>query len=235
MIQPTSYGETWYKGVTVEVKKRLGRGYQFMGSYTLSKAEDSSTDFQTAFIAQNNGNGRNPADRLGLPLGFDPLSERGLATQDQRHRFVLSGVYQMPWRVQLSGIVTMASGRPFTPLAGADLNGDGNGGQFPPDRARRNPADEKTSVARNSETTAGQASVDVRVSRRIALGQKVTVDAMLEVFNLFNRANFFEDTNQSSFVVFGSGAYPSNPLPAYGRYTQTLPPRQVQLAARMTF
>ena len=39
----------------------------------------------------------------------------------------------------VSGILVAASGRPFTPLAGADLNGDGNGGQFPPDRARRNP------------------------------------------------------------------------------------------------
>lgn len=235
IIQPTPYGETWYKGITIGLKKRLSRGYQVMASYTLSKAEDSSTDFQTTFITQNNGRGRNPDDRFGLPLGFDSRSERGLATQDQRHRFVLSGVYQAPWRLQLSGIVTAASGRPFTPLAGADLNGDGNGGQFPSDRARRNPADESTSVARNSGTTAGQASVDVRVSRMVTLGGKVSLEAMFEVFNVFNRANFFEDTNQSSFVIFGSGAYPSNPLPAYGHYTQTLPPRQAQLAARLTF
>src|SRR5262245_53813228 len=172
IIQPTPYGETWYKGITIGLKKRLSRGNQFMASYTLSKAEDSSTDFQTTFIAQNNGRGRNPDDRLGLPLGFDPRSERGLATQDQRHRFVLSGVYQAPWRLQLSGIVTAASGRPFTPLAGADLNGDGNGGQFPPDRARRSPADESTSVARNSETTAAQATVDIRVSRPVPLNRK---------------------------------------------------------------
>jgi hypothetical protein len=235
VIQPTSYGESWYTGVTLEVRKRLSRGHQFMASYTLSKAEDLSTDFQTTFIAQNNGSGRNPADPSGLPLGFDPQLERGLTTQDQRHRFIVSGVYQLPWSVQLSGIVSLTSGRPFTPLAGADLNGDGNGGQFPPDRARRNPADESTSVARNSETTAGQASVDVRVSRRIVFGPKIAVEAMLEAFNLFNRANFFEDTNQSSFVIFGSGAYPSNPLPAYGLYTQTLPPRQIQVAARMIF
>jgi hypothetical protein len=35
--------------------------------------------------------------------------------------------------------------------------------------------------------------------------------------------------------VFGTGAYPTNPLPGYGRYTLTLPPRQVQLAARVGF
>jgi hypothetical protein len=58
---------------------------------------------------------------------------------------------------------------------------------------------------------------------------------MVEAFNLFNRVNFTEETNQSSFVVFGTGAFPSSPLPAYGRYTLTAPPRQLQLAARVTF
>src|SRR5262249_38396678 len=163
------------------------------------------TDFQSTFIPQNNGRGRNPADRFGLPLGFDPQSERGPSTQDQRHRFVLSGVYQMPWSLQVSGIVLMASGRPFTPLAGADLNADGTGGPVPADRARRDAADEASSVGRNSGTTAGLLSVDARVSRRVPLGHRIVAEAMLEAFNLFNRANFFEDTNQSSFVIFGSG------------------------------
>jgi len=170
-----------------------------------------------------------------LPVGFDPRSEKGPATHDQRQRLVVSGVYEAPWRLQLSAIVTAGSGRPFTPLAGADLNGDGNGGQFPPDRARRNPADPATSVGRNSATTVGQASVDVRVSRRVPVGRRGALDVLVEAFNVLNRVNFVEDTLQSSFVIFGSGAYPTAPLPAYGHYTLTMPPRQVQLAARLTF
>ena len=235
VIQTTTFGESWYKGLTVSLARRQSNGYQFQLSYTLSKAEDTSTDFQSTFVAQNSGYGRNPDDRFGLPLGFDPDSERGPATHDQRHRFVLSGVYQLPLSLQLSGIVTAASGRPFSPLAGADLNVDGNAGQFPPDRARRDPADESTSVGRNSGTTAAQVNVDMRVSRTFGLGSRGRVEVMVETFNLFNRANFIEDTNQSSFVVFGSGAFPDNPLPTYGRYTLTLPPRQVQLAARISF
>jgi hypothetical protein len=235
VIQFTSFGESWYRGLIVSLNKRHSRRHQFLLSYTLSRAEDTSTDFQSSFIVQNNGYGRNPNDRFGLPLGFDPHSERGPATHDQRHRLVFSGVYQFPWNIQLSSIVTAASGRPFTPLAGADLNGDGNGGQFPPDRARRNPPDESSSVGRNSETTAAQTNVDVRFSKRFKLKNRGTIEAMVEAFNLFNRTNFVEDTNQSSFVVFGSGAFPNDPLPAYGKYTVTLPPRQVQLAARVTF
>jgi hypothetical protein len=235
VLQYTSFGESWYKGLTVALNKRLSHNYEFLLSYTLSKAEDTSTDFQSNFIVQNSGRGRNPADRLGLPLGFDAALERGPATHDQRHRFVLSGLYMLPQRIQLSGIVTAASGRPFTPLAGADLNGDGNGGAFPPDRARVNPADESTAVGRNSETTEAQFTADVRVSRKFSLGGRTAVELMLETFNLFNRVNFIEDTNQSSFAIFGAGAYPSSPLPTYGRYTLTLPPRQVQLAAKISF
>ncbi len=75
----------------------------------------------------------------------------------------------------------------------------------------------------------------MRVSRTFRVGTRGTIEAMVEAFNLFNRVNFVEDTNQSSFVIFGPGAFPTNPLPAYGRYTLTLPPRQVQVALKVGF
>jgi hypothetical protein len=235
VLQYTSFGETWYRGLTASVRGRLaGRG-QFLGSYTLSKAEDNSTDFQSNFIPENNGRGRNPEDRSGLPLGFDPMAERGPATHDQRHRLVLSGTYSLPGELGVSAILTAASGRPFTPLAGLDLNGDGNGGAFPPDRARVNPLDPASSVGRNSESTDAIVSVDLRVSKALPLGGRTTLDLIVDVFNLFNRVNFIEDTNQSSFAIFGPGAYPAAPLPTYGRYTLTDPPRQIQLAAKISF
>jgi hypothetical protein len=235
VIQFTSFGESWYKGLAVALTNRFSHNNQFQISYTLSKAEDTSTDYQSSFIAQNSGYGRNPDDPFGLPLGFDPRSERGPASHDQRHRLVISGIYTLPWQMQVSGILVAASGRPFTPLAGADLNGDGNGGQFPPDRARRNLVDESTSVGRNTGTTAAQVNIDVRISKKFNFVGRASLEALVETFNLLNRANFVEETNQSSFAIFGTGAFPSQPLPAYGRYTVTLPPRQVQLAARLTF
>lgn len=235
VLQYSSFGETEYKGLTLSLNKRFSNRYQFLASYTLSKAEDNSTDFQSNFIPQNNGFGRDTNNKSGVPLGFDPDIERGPATHDQRHRLVLSGVHQLAWDLFVSAILTATSGRPFTPLAGADLNADGNGGAFPPDRARTNPADESSSVGRNSETTVGYLGLDLRVSKRFRFGKKGSVDAILDAFNVFNRANFFENTNQSSFTIFGAGVFPSNPLPTYGRYTETLPPRQMQIAAKINF
>jgi hypothetical protein len=236
VLQYTSFGETWYKGLTLSVNKRFATRSQLLASYTLSKAEDTSTDFQGASVVQDQGVGRNPADPTGLPLGFDASRERGPATHDQRHRFVLSGFYRFPLDIQLSTIVTAASGRPFNPLAGADLNGDGNGGAFPPDRARRNPADPGTSVGRNSGTMKGQFNVDARLSKRFGMGRRANLEAIVEAFNLFDRTNFSEINN-----VFGVGAFPDNPQRdsqgrvTYGLYQQALPPREVQLAVKVAF
>jgi hypothetical protein len=236
VLQYTAFGETWYRGVTLTLEKRYGKGSQFLVSYTLSKSEDNSTDFQSAFVPQSFGFGRNPADPTGLPLGFDPELEKGPAVWDQRHRLVVSGLYELPGAVQLAAIGTLASGRPFTPLAGADLNGDGNGGATPPDRARRNPADIGSSLGRNSQNLPRQITLDVRVSRKIRLGKGASLEPIFEVFNLFNRTNYSDVNN-----VFGAGSFPDNPAKdaqgrvTYGLFTQAQPPRQLQLAARLSF
>ncbi len=236
ILQYTSFGETWYRGVTLSLNRRLANNYQFLVSYTFSKAEDSSTDFQSAFIPQDNGRGRDPNDPKGLPIGFDPDSEKGPATHDQRHRLVLSGLYQFPLGINVSTIITAASGRPYTPLAGADLNGDGDGGAFPADRARTNPADPSTAVGRNSETMESQIVVDARLSKRFSLGRGFAIEGIIDVFNLLDRVNYTEIN-----PVFGRGAFPAAPQTdgagrvTYGVYEQALPGRQFQLGAKIVF
>jgi hypothetical protein len=61
VLQYTSYGESWYRGVTVSLTQRFSGHHQLLVSYTVSKAEDTSTDFQSAFLPEANGVGRNPA------------------------------------------------------------------------------------------------------------------------------------------------------------------------------
>lgn len=236
VLQYTSFGETKYRGVTLSFNRRLANNYQFLVSYTYSKAEDNSTDFQSAFIPQDNGRGRDMTNPTGLPIGFNPDAEWGPATHDQRHRLVVSGMYQLPWNFNFSTIITAASGRPYTPLAGADLNGDGDGGAFPSDRARTVPTDATTAVGRNSETMSSQFNVDTRLSKRFGLMHGLQFEAMVDVFNLFNRTNYTEINN-----IFGRGAFPGAPQTdaagrvTYGVYEQAQPGRQIQLGAKLTF
>jgi Carboxypeptidase regulatory-like domain/TonB dependent receptor-like, beta-barrel len=229
ILQYTSYGQTWYDGFTLSLTKRFSNRYQFLVSYTLSEAEDNSTDYQSAFIPQNNGEGRDDGNPNGLPIGFNPEDERGPSVQDQRHRFVASGLYVLPYDIQLSSIVTIGSGRPYNILAGADLNGDGDGGTFPPDRARGTLSDPASSVQRNDGSMPTQATVDIRVAKRFAFG-RANIDGFFEVFNLFNRTNYTEINN-----IFGPGPFPGSPFPSYGQFTQAAAPLQVQLAARVSF
>ena len=225
--QLTSWGESWYRGLMVSVGKRFGGRSQFLASYTLSKAEDTTTDY--AFSGpQNVGFGRDPANPDGLPLGFEPDLERGPSLQDQRHRLVLSGVYAVGWGVTVSGIVTVGSGRPFNIIAGADLNRDGD--TVSSDRPWTNPADPATAIGRNTGLLLGTSSVDLRVAKRLAVGGRARLDVMVEMFNVLNHTNYTQVD-----AVFGTGAYPDSPLPTFGQYTKAAPPFQAQLVVKLSF
>src|SRR2546425_377437 len=62
------------------------------------------------------------------------------------------------------------------------------------------------------------------------------VEGIVDVFNLLDRANYTEINN-----IFGAGAFPSTPQKdaqgrvTYGRYTEALPGRQMQLAVKLIF
>jgi hypothetical protein len=230
----TSYGESAYRGLVLALRKRMSHGFEALVSYTLSEAEDTVSDtFGQANVAEDPGLGRDPADLAGLPRGFDPETFRGPSAVDQRHRFVLSALGTLPWRLELSGVVSVGSGRPFTALSGVDGNGDG---LMVNDRARRDPRDPGSRVRRNGERMPGTVTVDARLARRFALPGGASLQVLVEAFNLLDRVNWSEVNN-----VFGPGAFPDEPQRdlvgrvTYGRFVKAYPPRQVQIAARLLF
>ena len=227
VLQYTSFGETWYQAASITVTRRFMNRHQIMASYTLSKADDTGTDFQSEFIPQDSGRGRDPNNLKGLPIGFDPNAERGPSLQDQRHRFVASFTYIMPKDVELSSIISIGSGRPYNILAGVDLNGDGDGGAT--DRARYTVTDATHVARRNEGVLPAHGTVDLRLARRFPAG-RLSFDTIVEVFNLLNRANYTAVNN-----IFGTQPYPNTPLPTFGQFTQAAPPRQVQLAVKVGF
>ena len=102
-------GDADYNGLQTQIRYR-GTRLDASLSYTLSKATDNSTDFQSAFVVQDTGKGRDRNNPYGLPVGFNPDGEKATSLQDQRHRFVLSG-YSRVWAgIQASWIFTAASG-----------------------------------------------------------------------------------------------------------------------------
>ena len=114
-----SNGSSVYHGLSANLRKRFNRHYEFLASYTWSHAIDDSTDLESPLAPQDS---------------FYPGLERSNSLFDQRHRFVLSGVYQSGHSIGhgLAGkvlsdwtfapIIEMSSGRPFNLTTGSSDN-----------------------------------------------------------------------------------------------------------------
>jgi Carboxypeptidase regulatory-like domain/TonB dependent receptor len=115
-----SFAKTWYDGLLVSLQKRvkpLGPfHYSFTANYTLSKAFNFAQDDQIPFGA---------SQQADVVMGGNDLRlEKGYATTDERHRFVLFGVLNAPGDITVSPIWTYSSsvpGNPFVPEINARL------------------------------------------------------------------------------------------------------------------
>jgi hypothetical protein len=103
-------GNSSYNALWATATKRLSRGLQFNASYTWSKSIDYNSQSSQGVTLQDS---------------FNIRGDRGLSDFDARHRFVISGLYELPFHRnqlvdgwQLSAIVQSQSGNPVTLLAG---------------------------------------------------------------------------------------------------------------------
>lgn len=103
-------GVSNYNALWVTANKRLSNGLQFNASYTWSKSIDYNSQSSQGVTLQDS---------------FNLRGDRGLSDFDARHRFVISGLYEIPFKTdraiggwQLSLIVQSQSGNPITLLAG---------------------------------------------------------------------------------------------------------------------
>ncbi len=72
--------------------------------------------------------------------------------------------------------------------------------------------------------------MNARLSRAFSIGERVRLETMAEAFNLLNHLN-----GVTLNGVFGTGAYPANPSPAFKQITAVADPRTLQFALRLSF
>jgi hypothetical protein len=194
-----SSGNSYYDGMVVSFNKRAARWANVRVSYTLSKTIDDAGNFFFSSVQDN----------------FNIRDDRGLSDNDQRHRLVVSGSLEAPHGFQFGYIFTYASRLPFNVLLGTDRNLDTNNNDRP------------VGVGRNTGRGFDFASLDLRMSKRFKLTERVDLQLLAEGFNMLNRANFGVPNN-----TFGSGL---NPVPAFGQPTQAFDPRQFQFGMKVSF
>jgi hypothetical protein len=206
-----SSGRSNYDGMVVSFNKRASRWATVRASYTLSKTIDDAGNFFFSSVQDN----------------FNIRDDRGLSDNDQRHRLVLSGTIEAPEQgksnalhralrgFQFGYIFRYGSRLPFNVLVGNDRNLDTNNNDRP------------LGIGRNTGRGFDFASLDLRVSRKFRLTERVDLKLLAEGFNVLNRANLGVPNN-----TFGQGV---NPLPNFGQPTQAFDARQFQFGMRLSF
>jgi outer membrane receptor protein involved in Fe transport len=230
VIQFQSSAESQYNGLTLELNRRMTNHTQLRVAYTVGKVTDTVPD-ATAVVP---GSSSDDAKYASNPANFDV--DRAVGNNDQRHRIVVSGVWDTNglggtrqgvtknlitgW--SFSAILSAQSGQPYSARVGAvDLNRDGN---------TRN--DYAPGTTRNQYTLPAQISFDPRVARTFAI-QTVRLTFIAEAFNLFNRANV-----TSVNTTLYSANTTTNVLTPQSTFGQTLgvgDPRIAQLAVKVSF
>ena len=222
----------------LRVERPRARGLWLRGTYTWGKSIDDGS----AFLASE-GNDNTPQ------WSARPDLERGLSDYDVRHRAVVAAIWAVPamgrsalgrdW--QVSALLSMQTGRPFTPRLTSDNSNTGNlGGQFGYDRPDEVPAGTPGAVTydgrafrpaapfsfgnagRNILIGPGSASLDVAVSKSTRIGGSRRLEGRLEIYNLLDRANL---GLPDSFVD----------RPTFGRSLTAGAGRMAQLALRVSF
>jgi hypothetical protein len=195
-----SEGWSNYHALQTAFTRRMNNRWQASATYLLAILKDAQSSPAPFKVAPDLG------------------GEYSLAASDQRHRAVFNGIWQLPYALQLSGLYFFGSGERFSTNYGGDLRATGaTGGRLRPDG---------TIMPRNALVGDPIHRVDLRIQRRFALATHANVDGILEVFNLFNHANYGSYVTAESNSRYGTPS--SNTNVAYQ-------PRMMQLGFRATF
>ncbi|MBZ5496603.1 MAG: TonB-dependent receptor [Acidobacteriia bacterium] len=191
ILQVENGGQSWYNGMTVQLRKRMSHGLTGSLSYTWSHAIDDA-DMQGASwnIGWNYNNVTTPGNYM---------ADRGSSSLDQRHRAVINLMWQPTFTQsnsafaryfvngwQFSAITTLASAHPTTAtvnVSGTQFTGvfltyttmNGSGGW------NRVPFWPVSSLDVDQYYRA-----DARLTRVLPFNERVKLNLMFEAFNLSN-------------------------------------------------
>ncbi|HLX46447.1 MAG TPA: carboxypeptidase regulatory-like domain-containing protein [Bryobacteraceae bacterium] len=214
--QYSSEADSHYDGLHVSFVQRPVRWGNYRVSYTYSKALDNVGEF--FFSAPINN--------------FNIWQDYGRSDDDQRNRLVFDGAIHTPegrgataWQkfhhgFQLSAMLQYYSPLPFNITTGSTtIQG-----------TTARPTINGVFINRNAGSGFDFLNMGARLSRKFSLGERLRLEALAEAFNLLNHVN-----GVTLNGTFGTGAYPTNPLPTFRQVTAVGDPRTFQFALRFTF
>jgi len=215
-----SIGESDNHALQMAFTKRMSNNWQASVTYLLS-GQWNLQNAPTAGAFCDNPTTLMPdgSPTCAVPVALHPsLVEEWYLSGEQRNRLTFNGIWALPYGVQLSGLYFYGDQGKATPTSGVDaLQSGSTGGRVRADG---------TLIARNSFDIPSMHRVDLRLQKQFRFGRDVSIEGIVEVFNLFNYANYQNFTlNESSS--------------RYGQPTESLnisyQPRMLQFGFRTTF
>jgi hypothetical protein len=207
ITQITSKANSTYEALMVRLVRYGRRGLSFRANYTYAHAMDWNPD---AITLAPGSDVLDPS-----PAGFK--QEYGTSNQDVRHSAAVIAIFEAPWKLRgfagrlgngwaLSGIGQFHSGLPYSmritgsiPTAfesnatglGSSMNGYGGDSRY-------------FGLPRNSFRYPETWKADLRVAKRLDLGESRQLEILVESFNLFNHQNVTEIETTGYSIQNGS-------------------------------
>jgi hypothetical protein len=231
-----SKGSSRYDAVTFAMRRQMSRGFDLNAWYTLSKA---TSDVGAAYDELT----QNLLQDINDPFG--PFQQGPSTRVDARHRTSFSAIVQAPYDIRVASVFLYRSALPVTTIEGPDLNGDGVTNDHTL-RAYRYTGIDANGVASfedagpcetvNCSRRAPFSQMNLRVSRSFRLAGSARIEAIAEVFNLFNAKNPFIPTSTNRLNGSGTQELSTFMQPTHfagdaGRGEQ----RVAQFGARLSF
>lgn len=249
--QLVSVGNSFYRGVTLELRKQFVKSEAFNMAFRMGYTYSSLVDDGVV----------NTSDAL---RAGDFRSERARSLQDRKHRFVLSGMFGLPrflGAVQLGPILRLASGAPFNiSLGGSDRNLDDVGNDRPNfngdlrslrwrapgemfDVSILNQFDlpaigQSGNLPRNAGRGPGLFLFDLNVTREFQITRRVKLRTMIEFDNVLNKTVFSFGSEFINFDALSPNASNQQRQTFQDSFlvaTRTTRPRQIRLGLRFEF
>ncbi len=164
-----NYNSQTYRGVEVELNKRLSRKWQMEGSYTYSKSMGDAE----SFLSEN---------------GDDPSLteyESGYLDYDMRHVVKVNATTYLPGDWRLGGTAQWSSGLPFSVIDEFDAEDNVGYVQSRKRFGYTDPVRGFITEQRNSHRNHAVYDFNVRTEKSFVIG-KTSASAFFEVFNLLN-------------------------------------------------
>jgi hypothetical protein len=220
--QRFSIGESDYHALEMAFTKRMSHHWQASATYLLAaqwNLQNAPVLPGCAFVTTLGASGQPTCD---APVTLNPvIAAEKYLTGDQRNRVTFNGIWELPYGFQASGLYLFGDNGWGTPGSGVDTLQTGSSSAST-SRLRS----DGTIIPRNSFDLPSIHRVDLRVQRRFRFGRIASIDGIVEMFNVFNHANY------GSFTLIENNARNGQPADNTNIAYQ---PRMLQLGFRANF